>query len=36
VVRFWNREVFQNLEGVLQTIYDLARQRSEHWKPPPP
>lgn len=36
VVRFWNREVFQNLEGVLQTIYDLAQQRSEQRNLPPP
>lgn len=26
VVRFWNHEVFQNLEGVLQAIYDALRQ----------
>jgi len=36
VVRFWNREVFQNLDGVLQTIYDLAQRQSRMKNPPPP
>lgn len=31
VVRFWNNEVFSNLDGVLQPIYDLLRQKA----PPP-
>ena len=38
VVRFWNNEVFQNLEGVLQRIYDVLIERVEsgHQKTPPP
>ena len=39
VVRFWNNEVFSNLEGVLQTIYDLLQQtaqREERSEAPPP
>jgi very-short-patch-repair endonuclease len=24
VIRFWNNELFQNLEGVLQSVYDTA------------
>lgn len=39
VVRFWNNEVFSNLEGVLQTIYDLLQetsQKEERPTPPPP
>ena len=35
VIRFWNNEVFQNLDGVLQTVYDAALQRSERDIPPP-
>jgi very-short-patch-repair endonuclease len=27
VVRFWNNEVFQNLEGVLQRIYEVLLER---------
>jgi very-short-patch-repair endonuclease len=39
VVRFWNHEVFQNQEGVLQAIYDALRQASipsSGGKSPPP
>jgi len=25
VLRFWNNEVLENTEGVLQAIYDIAR-----------
>ena len=27
VIRFWNNELFQNLEGVLQSVYDAVLQR---------
>ena len=27
VIRFWNNELFQNLEGVLQSVYDAALRR---------
>lgn len=33
VLRFWNNEVFINLEGVLQKIYDVLPERV---KSPPP
>lgn len=41
VIRFWNNELFQNLEGVLQTVYDTAskrvrRQESLPLSQPPP
>jgi len=44
VVRFWNNEIFTNLEGVLLTIYDALRQAShpgsaslgEGMRSPPP
>jgi very-short-patch-repair endonuclease len=29
IVRIWNNEVFQNLEGVLQKIYDVLLERVE-------
>ncbi|MBK5275287.1 MAG: endonuclease domain-containing protein [Desulfuromonadales bacterium] len=32
VVRFWNNEVFSNLEGVLQSIYDVLQEKTS---PPP-
>lgn len=35
VIRFWNNEVFQNLDGVLQTVYDAALQCSKREKTPP-
>ena len=28
VIRFWNNELFQNLEGVLQSVYDAAQRRA--------
>ncbi|MEK6725765.1 MAG: DUF559 domain-containing protein [Deltaproteobacteria bacterium] len=28
VIRFWNNEVFRNMEGVLQTIYDTLLERT--------
>jgi very-short-patch-repair endonuclease len=34
VIRFWNNEVFQNLDGVLQTVYDAALQRSKREESP--
>jgi very-short-patch-repair endonuclease len=27
VIRFWNNEVFSNLEGVLQTVFDTVNKR---------
>jgi len=39
VARFWNNEIFCNLEGALQTIYDALRQgplSSTVEKTPPP
>jgi len=38
VVRVWNNEVFQNLEGVLQMIYEVLQERVEggHESLPPP
>ena len=33
VLRFWNNDVFGNLEGVLQRIYDELKERG---KAPPP
>ena len=38
VVRIWNNEVFQNLEGVLQMIYELLLKRveSKNERSPPP
>ncbi len=36
VIRFWNNEVFQNLEGVLQSVYDVLQQRhARHGESPP-
>lgn len=35
VIRFWNNEVFQNLEGVLQSVYDAALRRARHGELPP-
>jgi very-short-patch-repair endonuclease len=35
VLRFWNNEIFANLEGVLQTIYDVLLERSARNMPPP-
>jgi len=35
VIRFWNNEVFANLEGVLQNIYDSLLQRTATKNPPP-
>jgi len=35
VLRFWNNEVFTNLEGVLQKVYDMLVERSELNAPPP-
>lgn len=34
VIRFWNTEVMDNLEGVLQTIYAAAQQRAKRHPPP--
>jgi very-short-patch-repair endonuclease len=34
VIRFWNNEVFQNLEGVLQSVYEAALRRAEHGESP--
>lgn len=35
VIRFWNNEVFTNLEGVLQTIYEALLKRVSRQMPPP-
>jgi len=35
VVRFWNNEVSENIEGVLETIYAAITQESPHPNPPP-
>jgi very-short-patch-repair endonuclease len=35
VIRFWNNDVFTNLEGVLQQIYGVLEERAG-LKPPPP
>ncbi|MFA7404566.1 MAG: DUF559 domain-containing protein [Pelobacteraceae bacterium] len=35
VIRFWNNEVFQNLEGVLQSVYDAVLQRVGRGESPP-
>ena len=39
VVRFWNNEVFINLEGVLQKVFDVSMERANLLplpSPPPP
>lgn len=36
VIRFWNNEVFQNLEGVLQSVYDASLRRTGRGESPPP
>ena len=35
VIRFWNNEVFQNLEGVLQSVYDASLRRTGRGESPP-
>jgi very-short-patch-repair endonuclease len=35
VLRFWNNEVFTNLEEVLQNVYDVLIERTESIAPPP-
>jgi len=35
VLRFWNNEVFANLEGVLQKVYDMLVERAARNAPPP-
>jgi very-short-patch-repair endonuclease len=34
VIRFWNNDVLTNIEGVLETIYQLVLERSESPSPP--
>jgi very-short-patch-repair endonuclease len=34
VVRFWNSEIFQNLDGVVETIRGAAWEQ-QHWLNPP-
>jgi hypothetical protein len=36
VVRFWNNEVFTNMEGVLQRIHVELVERAGQKPPPPP
>jgi very-short-patch-repair endonuclease len=36
VLRFWNSEVFSNLDGVLQRIHDALTERESLRPPPPP
>ncbi len=36
VLRFWNHEVFENLEGVMQVIWSAARTRRNPSPPNPP
>ena len=35
VIRFWNNKVFQNLEGVLQSVYDASLRRTGRGESPP-
>ncbi len=36
VTRFWNNEVFENLEGVLQTIVKPLKEKAPSPRPSPP
>jgi hypothetical protein len=35
-LRFWNNDVFQNLEGVWQLIFDAMHEAGGPPPPPPP
>ena len=35
MLRFWNNDVLQNTEGVLEVIVDACRRRAPHPNPPP-
>jgi very-short-patch-repair endonuclease len=36
VLRFWNNEIFENIEGVAEVILDTLVQRAETSPPNPP
>jgi very-short-patch-repair endonuclease len=36
VLRFWNNEVFENIEGVVEVILNMLAQRAEPSPPNPP